>query len=235
MPICEVRTTCPIHQGLSDRANNTLDKTLSLLGIDKMDPDDREVRVVTGDKNRITIGFTVGGEQYPGCGNFDPERSTMQELVQQIVSIWADNEINWEIALEAWNGTEFRLTEGEKRDLETVFDELVGLDEIMVNVVVSQNLIDSLGQPNCEDNELWWWEKINLGINTEGLTIEVAEIADTHLAVEINDPDKRLPRELVIFLADEMTRRVQTRLDKDQVGTVWVRPGGPEKYGPTEN
>ncbi len=182
----------------------------------------------------MCLELTVGGTEYgEKNGIFDPSREEMETAVLEIQRR-VDNsgfDID-ELTLRAWRGTEFRMSEGGRRDLEKEWEELCIPEGVFVNAVVSADFIESLGF-GTEDED--WLGSVILGIDGEEFVVETATVADTQFGIEINDPKRILKVEELTMLADDLMKRVESRLDVNQIGTVWVRQGEFDEYtGKTE-
>lgn len=215
----------PIDESLRDAI---LGEVLSGLGIPNQDDQESQVMVNPEGGHALVVDFTHGGYDYgEENGIFRPGFKKMEEVVAKVKELIKDTDIE-SFKLRGWEGTEFRMTtieeEGKEGDFETEWEPLSLPSGVWASIVVSPEFAESLGTTDLEEIGLL----TQLGLGDIETNVELALIADTHFGVEIHDPNKQIGE--ISGLADELMRRVESKLAYDETGTVWVMPHNIEEY-----
>ena len=118
MPLCSLEIPRQQFEALpvKDRSEaaiavceDTLNKTLGGLGIP--DPEDREWRINVSDQisePRISLGFTLGTDEYGTGSIFDPSRETIQETGKVVYEAASNSPISVRrVIMEPWRNTTF--------------------------------------------------------------------------------------------------------------------------------
>ena len=244
MPICKLECQPDEIQASIVTCNKALDLNLSGLGIDKLNPRDREFRIIEGQNRNLKIDLTVKGLEYgPKNGIFDPSKEQIDTTAQTIA-----NTLKRPVTITTWANSAFAMREEgqestprpEKVNMQIPLEQ-IGTPQVSLAIsprAEKSKYASGEKEPPKEnpfDNirlqiEEFLKNTLSLPETLRGLvTLQIALAAETNVALDINldqvclDENQRdhLTASLLYLLNNDPTT-------KNGVATVWVRQGKPD-------
>lgn len=244
MPICEIECQPAEIPVAIEIGNKALGFSLAGLEIDKLNPKDREYRIVNGRDKSIKIDLTVKGLEYgPQNGIFDPSPEKIDATTQTIA-----NKLERPVTITTRANSAFVMREDgqeptpqpEKVDIQIPLEQ-IGAPQVILTVSPKNEFGCGTGNENeppkenhlsgiCLQVEKFLTETLSLPETLKCLvTLQVALAAETDFALDVNLSRVCLDENQRGYLATSLLHLLDSNpATKTGIAAVWIRQGKPD-------
>lgn len=241
-----------------EKARDICEKSLDIVHSEFKipDPEDREVRISSGNTNKLGIEYTTG-EEYEKGVDFHPDTTAINIAGKQIQQICENRVDKVKTEIRAWGDTTFILREVNDSIPTPPFSQeeirRIGsyIQAPRIKLFISPNHYREVIGPSSPElssvsqSETELFNKVTseisrqfseiLGIPTESFSSDVIVPldADADVSVEFDcqtQPNQQIPEELRKYLAGIVEKIInEDSLTKNGEGEIWIRQNQPDE------